>query len=139
MHDRERPLDVRCSGCGSSIGVVWASGTPEEDQEVLERVQACPPFCVVCSCRTVAGTRPPVELWEGTYPRIERRRQDDSVATKVSDGSTGQQAVTGDALSVASGVDASEVPNGSAVSITAETPRLQASGGGVDLHDEVRY
>jgi len=68
-------------------------------------------------------------LWKGQKGSVHRwRRADDPVASaKTSDGSVDQQAVTGGALSVASG--ASTTPNGSARR-AAEALRLQATATG---------
>ncbi len=61
----DRVVEVRCTGCGETLSVLGLrGGAPAEAEELLDRVQASPPFCVVCACRTMVGPRPGVELWE---------------------------------------------------------------------------
>ena len=65
----DRVVEVRCTGCGESLRELrLRDGAPAEAEELLDRVQASPPFCVVCSCRTMAGPRPGIELWERISP-----------------------------------------------------------------------
>lgn len=61
----DRVVEVRCTGCGEILSVLrLRGGAPAEAEELLARVQTSPPFCVVCSCRTMVGPRPGTELWE---------------------------------------------------------------------------
>lgn len=56
-------VEVRCTGCGERLPLPSVKA-PLQTQELLESLQKSPPFCVVCSCRTVAGPRPGIEVWE---------------------------------------------------------------------------
>lgn len=57
-------VEARCTGCGEFIASFECGGPSEETQELLARLQKSPPFCLVCSCRPMAGPRPEVEFWE---------------------------------------------------------------------------
>ena len=56
-------VEVRCTGCGERLPLP-SDSVDLQGKELLESLQKSPPFCVVCSCRTVAGPRPGVEVWE---------------------------------------------------------------------------